>query len=247
VIRAALSAALLLAQTHAVLAATAPETAYMCRAFVTGTDDRDRPGGLARCWAEVLTKVSGDPRPLAAEPVPPPPGAVADFYYLDRMTTEARHDEQGSRDRPYDLVVRFAQGAVEAALADRHETVWASPALRLRVCGSIAKGGAVNPLTASDANDERARHALDDAAQRFGVTLSFAPDDTAAMPVTGRVMWTDAGWTATWTVPSQSGPVSWTIEGASMDAAMRAAVLGARAIASGHAADLGEVAAAAFR
>ncbi len=246
-IRASLSAALLLAQTQAVLAVSALDTAYLCRAFVTGTDERDRPSGLARCWAEVLTKVSGDPRPLAAGPVPPPPGAVADFYYLDRMTTQARRDEQGSRDRPYDLVVRFAPTAVDAALADRHEAPWTSPPLRLRVSGSIAKGGAVIPLTASDANDERARHALDDAAQRFGVTLSFAADDSAAMPVMGRIMWTDAGWAATWTVPSQSGPVSWTIEGASMDAAMRAAVLGAMAIASGHAAQLGAVAAAAAR
>ena len=246
-IRAALSVALLPAQIQAALAATTPDTAYMCRAFVTGTDNRDRPGGIARCWAEVLTKISGDPRPLAAEPVPPPPGAVADFYYLDRMTIEARHDEQGSRDRPYDLVVRFVQAAVGKALADRHETVDVSPPFRLSVGGSITKAGAVNPLTASDANDEQARHALDDAAQRFGVTLSFAPNDTAAMPVTGRIRWTDAGWTATWTAPSQSGPMSWTIEGASMDAAMRAAVLGARAIASGHAGQLGAVAAAAAR
>src|SRR3954452_19837318 len=81
---------------------------FACRVIVTGTDMRSRPDGLARCLRDVVVKVTGKPS-LAEDArtsaiAQRADGLVEDFVYLDRMSGIPHHDEQGTRDRPYDLV-----------------------------------------------------------------------------------------------------------------------------------------------
>ena len=234
----------------AILAAASPVQAAddrgLCEgsAFVTGTREDTRAEGLAHALRDVLVKRSGDPAllhdprvdALAANAA----DMVADYLYLDRLSDQPKHDEQGTRDRPFTLIARFAPAKIDAALAGLGDTPWLAerPALLARVTITDSKGG-VYPLSADGGNDERHRQALLAAALRFGMHLVLEPVGHASDPgtgtllVTGTLRWSDAdaGWVGAW----RSGDRGWGIKGVSFDDAYRDLVWGAMAIASGHA------------
>ena len=91
-------------------------------AIVTGTREETRAEGFAHALRDVLVKRSGNPGLLYDARVEPleanAADLVEDYIYLDRMSDQPRHDEQGTRDRPYTLVVRFAPEKIDAALAE---------------------------------------------------------------------------------------------------------------------------------
>jgi hypothetical protein len=93
---------------------------YRAQTIVTGQGGQDRPRGFAECLEQVLVKVSGDPRligdPRVVAMAKQAGTFVADFGYRDRMAGIPIHDEQGSRDRPYDLTVSFDPAKIDAAL-----------------------------------------------------------------------------------------------------------------------------------
>jgi hypothetical protein len=116
-------------------AAAGPDELYVGRAIVTGKDEGDRGRGFAESLKDVLVKVSGDRR-LADERqvIVMAQGAsafVADFHYRDRLEGIPIHDEQGSRDRPYDLTVRFEPARIDAALRSLGREPWTAPRPRL--------------------------------------------------------------------------------------------------------------------
>jgi hypothetical protein len=220
-------------------------------AIVTGTGESTRAEGLDHALRDVLVKRSGDPGllrdPRVDSAAVKAPDMVEDYLYLDRMSDLPKHDEQGTRDRPYTLVVRFSPVKIDAALAELGDRPWLAerPTLLVRIEITDNKGGHF-PLTADGDNDERHRQALLAAAGRYGMHLVLPPlasPDTGsgvpgAMVVTGTLRWsnTDPGWTGAW---HAGGPGSedkvWGIKGASFDEAYRDLVWGAMASASGHA------------
>jgi hypothetical protein len=215
-------------------------------AIVTGTGDDTRTVGLAHALRDVLVKRSGDPGLLHDSRVDPltaqAAGMVDDYIYLDRMSDLPKHDEQGTRERPYTLIARFNPGKVDAALAALGDTPWVTPRppLLVRIMITDSKGGRY-PLTADGGNDERHRQALLAAALRFGMRLVLVTMDrvneTFAVPgaltVEGTLHWSNAdpGWTGAW----GSDGRAWGIQGVSFDEAYRDLVLGAMAVATGHA------------
>src|ERR1051326_6443289 len=111
----------------------APADLSLCEgsAFVTGTRAETRGPALGRALKDVLVKRSGDPA-LAHDPRVEPLEAnvaalVADYLYLDRMSDQPKHDEQGTRDRPYKLIARFDCGKVDAALNALGDQPWLTP------------------------------------------------------------------------------------------------------------------------
>ena len=209
------------------------------RTIVTGTRAETRAEALALGLRDVLAKRSGNPSLLEDPRVDAlgAPDMVEDYLYLDRMSDLPRHDEQGSRDRPFVLVAHLSRAKVDAALAGLGEQPWLTerPALLVRVV--IVDRNSSYPLTADGDNDERHRQALLAAAERYGMHLALAPLHAAlALPgsleVTGTIRWSDAdyGWVGDW----RSGNRIWGIKGVSFDAAYRNLVQGAMAIASGH-------------
>lgn len=213
---------------------------------MTGTGAETRSEGLAHALRDVLVKRSGDPAlahdarvdPIAANAA----AMLEDYIYLDRMSDLPKHDEQGTRDRPYTLIARFVPAKLDAALATLGDKPWLGPRPKLLVHVTItdAKGG-VFPLTADADNDERHREALLAAAERYGMHLVLPPADrlgdttvpSDTMLVSGTLRWVgaDPGWAALWRV----GDSTWGVSGVSFDAAYRDLVRGAMAIASGHA------------
>jgi hypothetical protein len=219
-------------------------------AIVTGTREDTRSEGLARALRDVLVKRSGDPGLLRDPRVDPlePKAAdmVADYLYLDRMSGEPKHDEQGTRDRPYTLIARFAPAKIDAALAELGDRPWLAerPKLLVRVMITDSKRASF-PLAADGDNDERQRQALLAAALRYGMRVVLEPAGAPAVDapadallVTGTLRWsdTDPGWAGAWRAAGDRGQdVTWGIKGVSFDEAFRDLVWGAMAIASGHA------------
>lgn len=212
---------------------------YSARAIVTGTDDRMRLEGFDRCLRDVLVKVSGDPglagdvRVAAFEP-----GAQAlaeDFFYQDRMSDQRMHDEQGSRDRPFDLTVRFAPARIDAILRQLGAAPWAGPRPPLALAIEITRNGETYPLTADGAPDERPREAAVAAGAKYGMRVVFPPiggglgDVPGAVELTGTLVWRPEvfGWVGDWRMAPHGAEARWGISGVSFDEAFRDAVRGA--------------------
>src|ERR1700732_4393182 len=110
---------------------------YRAQAFVTGQGETERARGFALCLEAVLVKVSGDPR-LAHDPAAAAlPGQAGNFVtgfdYHDRMSGIPVHDEQVTRERPFDLTVIFDPQKIDGALRSLGRVPWPEPRPRLAV------------------------------------------------------------------------------------------------------------------
>jgi hypothetical protein len=220
---------------------------YQSSVIVTGMDLRSRPAGLSAALAQVLAAASGnpawlsDPRVAAIDPAP----LLRAIAYLDRESDLPKHDEQGTRDRPYDLVATFDPAAIESRLRSWNDAPWtaARPTLRIEVTVTPQKGDPMSLHADTDA-DERHRAALLTAAGRFGITIwlpaSLAPiTEPPNSPVLrGTVTWNDAafGWVSQWRLIDHGQEVGrgWGQQGVSFDAAYRDGIAGAVMVLSGH-------------
>ncbi|MBN9021402.1 MAG: DUF2066 domain-containing protein [Rhizobiales bacterium] len=236
-------------------AETVPDL-YRVSVLVTGQGAETRGPALERAFGAVLVKVSGDPA-LAGAPVLAPLAAdaadyVEGFSYRDLMAGIPVHDEQGSRDRPYELTVRFVPDRIDAALAALGEAPWTGPRPELLAVVDVETGGTRFTLAADGAKGRDMREALAAAAAQYGLAVSL-PDAAAlasgAAPMamaraagadralTGTLAWDDAalGWTAAFRMTTDDGAtLAWAVRQVSFDQAFRAAIGGAAQALSGH-------------
>jgi hypothetical protein len=233
-----------------------------CSVIVTGTDLRSRDPGLSSCFMQALVKLAGDPTipsdPRAAEVAARAPAMVEDFAYFDRMSDVPMHDEQGSRDRPFDLVAHFDPAKLDQALASLGRKPWrgARPALVVGVAVKDQRGGEF--ILSADGNaGERQRESLFAAGKLYGLRVVLLTDaalprdvtapqlltklgdsipSTAVVPLTGTLRWSDAdfGWVGAWTLTQGNKVAAWEVRGVSFDEAFRNAVGGASALLSRH-------------
>lgn len=218
---------------------------YEAGVIVTGMDLRSRPDGLQRTLGQVLAKVSGNPALLEDARLDDvnPQDLLRNLAYLDRMSDQPKHDEQGSRDRPYDLVARFDPSAVDALLRRWNEAPWPEPRPDLAVAIQIRPRRGLGFTLHGDTDpDERHRAALLAAADRAGLALVLPlsigprPAPVDAPVLDGTLAWSDAdtGWVAEWRLSWHGAPHTWGLRGVGFDAAYRDAVAGAVRILSGH-------------
>lgn len=218
---------------------------FVGRAIVTGTDERDRPRGLAICLGQVLVNVSGDPNILARPGVPAlearAESMVTGLDYVDRMSGMHKHDEQGTRDRPFTLTATFAAGKVTAALAEIGAVPWKGPRPTVFLVVEVRGYTGNFALTAGSPvgydMPELMRAAIGDATWQYKLQVMLpasagAPAPVGVMVVRGKLVWSDTanGWIATW----RAGDVSWGARGVPFDDAFRVALAGALGVASGH-------------
>jgi hypothetical protein len=240
---------------------------YRTRTIVTGQGEANRGVGFARALEAVLVKVSGDPRLIgdarAAEMRSKAGSFVEAFRYRDRLAGIPVHDEQGTRDRPYDLFVDFHPGKIEAALRSLGRATWPAPRPRLAVFLRV-ENGPTRYLLASDGDLGRdQREALAAAAEQLGLPL-VVPRKTALadlglslgseraadaadllraakaiggeVPLAGSLVWSEQalGWKADWRLALDGRTFAWRISGVSFDEAFRNAMRGAAQILSGN-------------
>lgn len=243
------------------------ENLYQAQTILTGRGEEGRPQGLAECLVDVLAKVSGDPRllndPRVAVLKPQAATLVRDFRYRDRMEELPVHDEQGTRDRPYDLTADFYPERIDAILRALGVEPW--PAERPRIAVFLAvRNIAASYVFADDARrDNGQRDSLLRTAYRTGIPVALPnqaelaaagldletlwkaePAGLAAatkalgadLPLVGTMRFSDEahGWIADWRLAAKGRTYTWQVRGVNFDEAFRSALRGAAQILSGH-------------
>jgi hypothetical protein len=173
------------------------------------------------------------------------------------------HDEQGTRERPFDLTVTFDPGKIDAALRQLGRKPWGEPRPRLAVLLGVRDATASYVLAEDGARGLGQRQSLAQTASRRGITLvlpktkllderrftyaklaaapakrldALAQASGGAAALSGTLVWTEArlGWTARWRLLWHGRERRWQVSGVSFDDAFRNAIDGAVAVMSGH-------------
>jgi uncharacterized protein len=238
---------------------------YQARTIVTGQGEENRLRGFPLCLEDALIKVSGDPR-LTADPrlgllQAQAPSFVVSFDYHDRMAGLATHDEQGTRDRPYDLIVHFDRGKVDGALRSLGLTPWTTARPLVGVVFGMKQATATYVLT-RDGDHVGPNQSLAAAAEKRGIPILIPSAQDLAMhriawedltgdmagfgvlaralgadvALAGQLIWEEQelGWAASWSLLEPGGVHRWQIRGITFDAAFRNAFGGSAQILSGH-------------
>ncbi|HEY0526364.1 MAG TPA: DUF2066 domain-containing protein [Stellaceae bacterium] len=241
---------------------------YHMQTIVTGQREETRGVGLATCLKDLLVKATGDPRLLDDPKVQAMAGEAAnfvvDFRYHDRMEGKPVHDEQGTRDRPYDLIVDFDPAKIDAALRSLGRKTWDPVRPRVAVIFGVDNGARTYMLASDGDMGRDERYALGEAAVRRGVPVALpsaaalaeagvryetvpaadpAKLDALArsaggdVALTGRMVWSDQenGWIADWRLRAGTDKtVRWQVHALNFDEGFRRAMSGAAQILSGN-------------
>jgi uncharacterized protein len=155
---------------------------YQAQTIVTGQGEESRRFGFPVCLEQVLVKVSGDSRltgdPEVAMLVGQAATFVTDFAFRDRMAGIPVHDEQGTRDRPYDLTVRFDPAKIDAALRSLGRQPWSASRPRVIPFVGVDLAGATYLLASDGTRGRDQREALAAAAARYGMPMTL-PEQAA--------------------------------------------------------------------
>ncbi|WP_257168357.1 DUF2066 domain-containing protein [Bradyrhizobium sp. SRS-191] len=250
----------LVATCHAVRAET--DLLYRAETVVTGQGEDNRRVGFAACLEDVLIKVSGafqlkdDPRlvPLKARAGE----YVTAFDYHDQMSGKPKHDEQGTRDRPYDLIVTFDRGKIDGLLQTFNVRPWLTPRPSMAVIVAMSSGSRTFLVTSDDRQSDLQRDALRAAASKRGLDV-LLPDVSRAgvvalgsadlPPATlasslpgagatllGHLTWDDSdlGWVSQWQLDAAGATHRWQFRGVTFDEAFRRGLGGVAQILSGN-------------
>ena len=245
--------------------AFADDTLTTARVLVTGQGEENRAAAFARGFTDVLIKESGDPSladdPAAAGLALNAAAAVNAFDYRDLMAGIPVHDEQGTRQRPFELTIAFDPAKIAAALTALGRAPWAGPRPRLAVFVAIRNGDLRYVLASDGERGADQRDSLAAAAWRYGMPLALpataalataglTPETVAAgdpstldaagaggdVALAGSLVWDDTalGWRAEWRFAGNGAVRTWQASGVSFDAAFRSGIAGALQILSGH-------------
>ena len=148
---------------------------YRAQAIVTGQGEANRIIGFAACLEDVLIKVSGaqkltGDRRLAAYKSKAK-SFVRAFSYHDQLSGKPIRDEQGTRDRPYDLTVDFEERKIDDILRALGLKPWLSHRPLLAVFVEMEQGPKNYIVTADGAQSDLQRDSLLAAADKRGMGI----------------------------------------------------------------------------
>ncbi|WP_421694870.1 DUF2066 domain-containing protein [Aestuariivirga sp.] len=261
----ALGGALALCPRGAVAAPLA--ALYQARTIVTGRRPETTVPGLARCLAQVLVRVSGDQRvaqhPALAGLSTSPEAGVKGYSYRDLYASRPLKDEQGTRDRPYEMTVEYVPAEIDAMLAKLGSRPWLAERPRLVVFLAVHHIGSTFILSSLADQGDLMRESFKDAAwnsamevvipsaetiAKAGLTVETLPGaplssllervdrKVGQIPLAGTLDWSKEllAWKATWRTGAGGMEHSWQVAGVNFDAAFRNGVGGSAQILSGN-------------
>ena len=179
------------------------------------------------------------------------------------MSGTPKRDEQGTRDRPYDLTVTFDPAKIDAAVRALGLAPWGASRPRLLAVVGMRNGAVITMLTSDGDRVRDQRDAFMAAASKRGLPVvlpsaaalsaagldfahlakadmgrldALATQSDSDQALAGRLVWVDRslGWTADWRIAWQGGTPRWRITGVSFDEAFRCGLGGVLQILSGH-------------
>lgn len=240
---------------------------YVSRSIVTGQRDETRVPGFGRALVDAVRKVAGDPNISEGDVHAALSGSVADYVkgYTehDRMADIPIHDEQGTRDRPFDLTVEFHQEKIDALLKKLGKTAWTGYRPHTLVLLAVNTDVMSYILTSDQDKGIDQRDSLTSAAWQAGIPLVLPRDEMlkalelepanlssasqqtleklkydsdADVVITGSITWKSgmAGWQAEWSFTNANNMQHWTVKDVNFDEAFRRAMWGEAQILSGH-------------
>jgi len=240
---------------------------YRTKVTVTGQGEANRIFGFGACLEDVLIKasgaqkLSGDPRLAVYKSKAK--GFVTGFSYRDQFFGKPIRDEQGTRDRPYDLTVEFEESKIDEILKAFGLKPWISHRPRLAVFVEMEQGPRSYIVAADGTQSDLQRDALLAAADKRGMdivlpsTAALAKSNmtgaelrTAPLPalapiaaeqggevvLVGRLVWDDRdlGWATQWQMDWGGRTHRWQIRGVTFDEAFRRGIGSAAQVLSGN-------------
>jgi hypothetical protein len=240
---------------------------YRAKVTVTGQGEANRIIGFAACLEDVLIKVSGaqklsGDRRLAAYKSKAK-DLVTAFSYRDQFAGKPVRDEQGTRDRPYDLTVEFEESRIDDILKELGLKPWLSHRPVLAVFVAMEQGPRNYVVALDGAQSDLQRDALLAAADKRGLlivlpgaaalaksnitgeTLGTTPlsalapvaaEQDAEAVLIGRLVWDDRqlGWATQWQIDWAGRTHRWQVRGVTFDEAFRRGIGGAAQLLSGN-------------
>jgi hypothetical protein len=240
---------------------------YRTKVTVTGQGEANRIIGFAACLEDVLIKASGAQKLSGDRRLAPykskAKSFVTAFSYRDQFSGKPIRDEQGTRDRPYDLTVEFEESRIDDILKAFGLKPWLSHRPRLAVFVEMEQGAKNYIVTADGTRSDLQRDSLLAAADKRGMNIvlpgeaalaksnmSGAELRTAPFPalapvaaaqggevvLAGRLVWNDRelGWATQWQMDWRGRTHRWQIRGVTFDEAFRRGIGGAAQILSGN-------------
>ena len=240
---------------------------YRAKVTVTGQGEANRMLGFAVCLEDVLIKVSGAQKLSGDRRLAPykakAKGFVTSFSYRDQFFGKPIRDEQGTRDRPYDLTVDFEESKIDGLLGMLGLKPWLSHRPVLAVFVAMEQGPRKYVVTIDGAQSDLQRDALLAAADKRGLfivlpgaaalaksningeTLEATPlsvlapvaaEQDAEAVLTGRLVWDDRqlGWATQWQMEWGGRAHRWQVRGVTFDEAFRRGIGGAAQVFSGN-------------
>lgn len=243
-------------------------TASTAQTVVTGQGEPNRIIGFGACLEDVLIKVSGSrcwQATAGSRAINPGPRRfVSSFDYHDQYAGKPHHDEQGTRDRPYDLTVAFDQSKIDGILAGLGLKPWRSQRPVLGVFVEMLHGPKDYIVTSDGTQSDLQRDALAAATGKragcvsccrmrprltnAGITAAellktqpaklapiVAPQGGGAILV-GQLVWDDKdlGWATQWRMAWHGRDYKWQFRGVTFDEAFRRGIGGAAQVLSGN-------------
>ena len=245
--------------------ATAAEDLYRVQTVVTGQGDANRMIGFASCMEDVLIKVSGAERLAGDRRLAAYKAKAKDFVtafdYRDQFSGKPKRDEQGTRDRPFDLTVDFDKEKIDGVLKALGLKPWLSHRPVLAVFVEMEQGERKFIVTSDGTQSDLQRDALLAAAARRGMNivlptaaalakaningteLSKTPSSTLVslaaaqggeVALVGRLVWNDRdlGWATQWQIDRPGRSHRWRLRGVTFDEAFRRGIGGAAQVLS---------------
>jgi hypothetical protein len=244
-------------------AAAEVEDLYFAETVVTGTEEPERTRGFQAGLLEVVVKVTGDfrlaKREAVAKLLEDAPRFVQQFEYEDRMKDIPVHDEQGTRERPHFLRIRFKPAEVDRALDQLGLSKWAADRPVIGVWLGVETANDRYVLHANGPEGYGQRAVLVEASQRNGVPVVLpegeGPEDSIILDaiaegdldrlksfskgaealLVGTLSLGDGGfWDINWKFRWREKSRAWRMEGITFDTALKAGVQNAALILSGN-------------
>src|SRR3984957_20122661 len=181
---------------------------------------------------------------------------VTAFDYRDQFSGKPKRDEQGTRDRPFDLTVDFDKEKIDGVLKALGLKPWLSHRPVLAAFVEMEQGERKFIVTSDGTQSDLQRDALLAAAARRGMNIvlptaaawakaningpelsktrsstlvSLAAGQGGEVALVGRLVWNDQdlGWATQWQIDWPGRPHRWRLRGVTFDEAFRRGIGGA--------------------